>query len=108
MPRTTDEALMYFALSSFYDSSCNNQLLRMQGQEPTEALLRTMTGVEYEVRPGGLGGSGGETGGGGQQQQQQGQPQDGVFVIIKRVRQSPDVAPIVAVYYIVLGTSFNI
>ncbi|CAM9187422.1 unnamed protein product, partial [Choristocarpus tenellus] len=41
-----ENALDYFALSPFYDKSCNNQQCRMQGVDPREGLTN-LTGLEY-------------------------------------------------------------
>lgn len=40
-----ENALDYFALSPFYDKSCNNEQCRMQGVDPREGL-KNLTGLE--------------------------------------------------------------
>lgn len=58
----------------------------MQGQEPTQANLKEMTGLEFDV---------------------QACAQEGVFVVTKQIRESADVVHPEAVYYIVLGTIYQ-
>lgn len=46
-PLTEETALEYFALSPFYERTCNNEVARMQGHGP-EHLVH-MVGIEYAV-----------------------------------------------------------
>lgn len=40
-----ENALDYFALSPFYDKTCNNEQCRMQGVDPREGVKK-LTGLE--------------------------------------------------------------
>lgn len=46
-PLTEATALHYFSMSQFYDTTCNNELIKMQQLDM--ALLKTMAGIEYSV-----------------------------------------------------------
>lgn len=49
VPLAQENAMAYFAMSPFYDKSCNNELVHMQRLD--EALMATMEGIEYSLLP---------------------------------------------------------
>lgn len=87
-PLTAQTVLHYFALSPFYDRSCNNERLKMQrlGLEQ----LKNMRGVEYELLPNLA-----------QQLPQQ------LFLIRKQRRSSRNQVEPLAVYYVLDGTVYQ-
>ena len=85
--------LDYFSLSTgpqgFYDSTCNNQQLKMQGvRDPRELAeaLRTMTGVEYVLAEA---------------------VEPYLYVIRKQRREGPDAVVPLAVYYCLEGVVYQ-
>jgi hypothetical protein len=87
-PLTVQTVLHYFALSPFYDRSCNNERLKMQrlGLEQ----LKNMRGVEYELLPNGA-----------KQLPQQ------LFLVRKQRRSSRTQVEPLAIYYVLDGTVYQ-
>lgn len=87
-------AMDYFTMSSFYDKSCNNEILRMQHRfnagpmdlHKFERDLTSMTGLEYQVLR---------------------HEAPRLFIIAKQHRYTPDLSEAVAHYYILDGTIFQ-
>ncbi|GJP39816.1 hypothetical protein CLOM_g24156 [Closterium sp. NIES-68] len=77
----------YFANSPFYDRTCNNEQLRMQGIHPLDtARLREMVGWEYSLHMA---------------------QEPHLFVLRKQKRDSPDRTTPVAAYYILDGSIYQ-
>ena len=88
-PLTVQTVMHYFALSPFYDRSCNNEKIKMQRLELDR--LKTLRGIEYETLP-------------------SPPPQPNVaslFLIRKNRRLSPNQVKPLAVYYILDGTIYQ-
>eukprot|EP01104_Vermistella_antarctica_P015673 TRINITY_DN5199_c0_g2_i1.p1 TRINITY_DN5199_c0_g2~~TRINITY_DN5199_c0_g2_i1.p1 ORF type:complete len:205 (-),score=26.08 TRINITY_DN5199_c0_g2_i1:80-694(-) len=81
-PLNNLSVLDYFALSSFYDRTCNNEQLKMQRLSLDN--LRDMRGIEYVLKA-----------------------EQDPFVILKQERSSPTEVTILAVYYIIAGTIYQ-
>ncbi|CAI7809782.1 unnamed protein product [Closterium sp. NIES-54] len=77
----------YFANSPFYDRTCNNEQLRMQGIHPLDtAHLREMVGWEYSLHMA---------------------QEPHLFVLRKQKRDGPDRTTPVAAYYILDGSIYQ-
>ncbi|CAI5980382.1 unnamed protein product [Closterium sp. NIES-65] len=77
----------YFANSPFYDRTCNNEQLRMQGIHPLDtARLREMVGWEYSLHMA---------------------QEPHLFVLRKQKRDGPDRTTPVAAYYILDGSIYQ-
>lgn len=83
-----DNVMDYFALSPFYDRSTNNEVLKMQSnfneqlqsrRADFKQELQKMKGMEYEVLT---------------------STEPDLWVICKQERHSPELASVVAVYYV--------
>ena len=77
--------LDYFALSEFYDRTCNNALCVMQRVDLSQMV--NMTGVEYVVF--------------------HAHEPSSLFVVRKQLRSSPELAEHLLTYYIINGTVFQ-
>lgn len=84
-PLNEQTVMTYFALSQFYDPSCNNEQIRMQNLDPV--LLQTMAGIEYKLT---------------------GSPAPGLFIVTKsrRTLTPPKLEPL-ATYYIHDGNVYQ-
>jgi mediator of RNA polymerase II transcription subunit 6 len=94
---TAANVLDYLATSAtHWDPTCNNAVLRMQTQynalETTQADLRAMVGVEYEV----LGDGGAD-----------GQSIPGLLIIRKQRRHTPQSVEPLTCYYVLHGDVFE-
>ncbi|KAI4325698.1 hypothetical protein MLD38_031074 [Melastoma candidum] len=77
----------YFALSPFYDWSCNNEQLRLRGVHPLDASqLTKMTGIEYTLSE---------------------VMEPHLFVIRKQKRDGPDKVTHMLTYYILDGSIYQ-
>jgi mediator of RNA polymerase II transcription subunit 6 len=87
-PLNAQTVLHYFALSPFYDRSCNNERLKMQrlGLEQ----LKNMQGIEYEVLPNAA-----------WQMPQQ------LFLVQKQRRSGRNQLKALALYYVLDGTVYQ-
>jgi len=83
-PLNKDTVLTYFAISGFYDKTCNNEQIRMQRLTMDKMLL--MKGLEYKLEH---------------------TQEPFLYVIKKQKRESPNVAVPIAIYYIINGTIFQ-
>jgi mediator of RNA polymerase II transcription subunit 6 len=83
-PLTQDTVLDYFSGSPFYDASCNNEQVRMQGLDP--AVLNNMVGTEYIVTN---------------------QQEPSFFVIEKVYRYDKETTETLQVFYILEGTVYQ-
>ncbi|KAK4534548.1 hypothetical protein CDCA_CDCA02G0573 [Cyanidium caldarium] len=103
-PLTEDTVMDYFARSPFYDRQCNNEVIRMQrnlqlpaapGGAGMDDWLRSMVGVEYvSVGP----------------EERPPLPVEYVhnlFVIRKQWRRAPDIADVLASYYVLNGSVYQ-
>jgi mediator of RNA polymerase II transcription subunit 6 len=88
-PLSEASVLDYFALSQFYERTCNNEVLKMQARFTDNAALLTqlhkMTGIEYAVVK---------------------STPPKLFVIAKQERHSPEKVSIQNVYYVLDGSVF--
>ena len=84
-PLTEETVIDYFALSQFYDRTCNNEVVKMQQLDPS--VMATMTGVEYVLR------------------QDVSRPPR-LFILHKQRRQTKTLAVALGVYYVLDGTVF--
>lgn len=82
-PLTKDTAMDYFALSTFYDKTCNNQQCKMQ-RLPLESM-KQMKGIEYELIL---------------------SKEPSLFVIRKQVRHSPETVTHTGTYYVLHGSIY--
>lgn len=89
-PLTEQTVIHYFALSPFYDRSCNNERLKMQRLELDR--LKSMRGIEYENVP--------------VPPPAQGQ-QYSLFLVRKQRRISPHQVKPLAMYYVLDGTVYQ-
>eukprot|EP01102_Stenamoeba_stenopodia_P013920 TRINITY_DN4570_c0_g1_i2.p1 TRINITY_DN4570_c0_g1~~TRINITY_DN4570_c0_g1_i2.p1 ORF type:complete len:259 (+),score=59.18 TRINITY_DN4570_c0_g1_i2:198-974(+) len=80
---TPPDVLTYFSMSSFYDRTCNNEVIKMQ-QLPMEKM-REMKGIEYQVVD---------------------SNPPFLYVIRKQHRESPDEVHPLATYYIINGVVY--
>lgn len=87
-PLTAQTVLHYFALSPFYDRSCNNERLKMQRLALDQ--LKNMRGVEYELLPNAA-----------KQAPQQ------LFIVRKQRRSSRTQVEPLAIYYVLDGTIYQ-
>ncbi|KAK4529386.1 hypothetical protein CCYA_CCYA01G0243 [Cyanidiococcus yangmingshanensis] len=95
---TRENVLSYFCRSPFYESSCNNELVRMQLEPQNqggnlsftpreERLLRGMQGLEFvPERP---------------------SNDSDLFIIRRQVRYSPEEAHVTNVYYVLHGSIYE-
>eukprot|EP00743_Colponemidia_sp_Colp-15_P008075 GILK01008750.1.p1 GENE.GILK01008750.1~~GILK01008750.1.p1 ORF type:complete len:198 (-),score=29.87 GILK01008750.1:375-929(-) len=84
-PLNAQTVLDYFALSIFYDRTCNNETCRMQRLELDK--LKSMRGIEYILL--------------------YAQENNGMFVIRKQFRESPDRIFPLAAYYVIGGAVYQ-
>ncbi|GJQ11393.1 hypothetical protein GpartN1_g3184.t1 [Galdieria partita] len=83
-PLTSDTVLDYFSGSPFYDPSCNNEQIRMQGLDPS--VLYNMVGTEYVVT----------------------NQQEPVFFIVEKVhRYNKEETKTLQIFYILEGTVYQ-
>ncbi|RLN37200.1 hypothetical protein BBJ28_00013259 [Nothophytophthora sp. Chile5] len=87
-PLTAQTVLHYFALSPFYDRSCNNERLKMQRLGLDQ--LKNLRGIEYELLPNGA-----------KQLPQQ------LFLIRKQRRSGRTQVEPLAIYYVLDGTVYQ-
>uniref|UniRef100_A0AAV1TUZ7 Mediator of RNA polymerase II transcription subunit 6 n=1 Tax=Peronospora matthiolae TaxID=2874970 RepID=A0AAV1TUZ7_9STRA len=87
-PLTPQTVLHYFALSPFYDRSCNNERLKMQRLGLDQ--LQNLRGIEYELLPNAA-----------KQLPQQ------LYVVRKQRRSSRTQVEPLAVYYVLDGTVYQ-
>ena len=99
-PLNSVTVLDYLSYSAFYDRTCNNELIRMQRQNPLK--MKEMSGLEYEVivpapkyydDPFG--------------QKCLVQQTSNLFVIQKQFRHSVDQVSSIAVYYCLYGSIYQ-
>lgn len=88
-PLNKTTVLDYFAMSQFYERTCNNEVLKMQARfTDNEALfqqLHKMTGIEYAVLK---------------------SVSPNLFIIAKRTRVSPTQTKVLACYYVIDGSIY--
>ncbi|KAL6078717.1 Mediator of RNA polymerase II transcription subunit 6 [Balamuthia mandrillaris] len=84
-PLNSQTVLDYFSLSSFYDRTCNNEQCKMQGRDLS--FLTRMVGPEYALF--------------------YAAEAEGLFVIRKQIRESPETVTPIHTYYIVQGTIYQ-
>lgn len=79
----------YFKNSQFFQRSCNNELLRQQNKDASVAALRTLQGLEYQIReiPGGDGGN-------------------STFLIYQQNRRDANAVEVVQVYCVLDGSVY--
>lgn len=84
-PLDVNTVLDYFALSQFYDSRCNNELIKMQRLD--KGLLKTLSGIEYALSD---------------------SPSPGLFIITKSRRSlKPPKVELLAAYYVLQGAVYQ-
>ncbi|GAB4839660.1 hypothetical protein Ancab_029186 [Ancistrocladus abbreviatus] len=86
-PLDSNNVFDYFALSPFYDRTCNNEQLRMNGSHPLDlSLLSKMTGIEYMLSE---------------------VMEPHLFVIRKQKRDSPEKVTPMLTYYVLDGLIYQ-
>lgn len=89
IPLDDTSVMDYFAMSQFYDRTCNNEVLKMQARFTDNAALLSqlhkMTGVEYAVLSS--------------------QPPK-LFIIAKQQRHSPEKTSILSLHYVLDGSIY--
>ncbi len=98
-PLNRDTVLDYFALSQFYDRTCNNEQLKMQrgagtGNAAIAQLLEQMSGVEYVLH---------------EAQEVQSTPESSAhsLYVIRKQRREGEVITVLRMYYVLDGTVYE-
>ena len=96
-PLNRDTVLDYFALSQFYDRTCNNEQLKMQrgaGAAAIAQLLEQMSGVEYVLHE-------------AQELQPTSESSAHSLYVIRKQRREGEVITVLRMYYVLDGTVYE-